>query len=55
MNPMHAFRSLRRYAGKLQTLRNQVRTQRALDALPPHLQKDIGWPDAVTRLEDRLH
>ncbi|MBL8582996.1 MAG: hypothetical protein JNL61_12335 [Rhizobiaceae bacterium] len=37
--------SLRTYAGKLQTIRNQVRTERLMASLPEELRKDIGWPD----------
>ncbi len=45
MNPFAIAHSIRRYAGKLQTIRNQVRTERVLNGLPEHLRKDIGWPD----------
>jgi len=49
MNPFTVTQTLRRYAGKLQTIRNQVRTERALNDLPDHLRKDIGWPDRFNR------
>lgn len=39
------FRAIRHYAGKVQTMRDEVRTERLLNALPADLQKDIGWPD----------
>ena len=45
MNPLKVVRSIRQYAGKAQTLRNQTRTERLLNSLPAHLRKDIGWPD----------
>lgn len=45
MNPNSVARSIRRYIGKVQTLRNQVRTERFLNALPGDIRKDIGWPD----------
>lgn len=41
--------SVRRYAGKLQTLRNQARTERFIATLPEELRKDIGWPDRFRR------
>jgi hypothetical protein len=40
------FTTARRYVGKLQTLRNEVRTRRVISRLPRSIQKDIGWPDA---------
>ncbi|MBD0414275.1 hypothetical protein [Oryzicola mucosus] len=39
------FTSLRQYAGKVSTLRNEIRTERFLSSLPVDLRKDIGWPD----------
>jgi len=45
MNPFTVTQAIRRYAGKLQTIRNQVRTERVLNELPDYLRKDIGWPD----------
>lgn len=41
--------TIRNYAGKMQTMRNQVRTERALSSLPEGLRKDIGWPDRFAR------
>lgn len=49
MNPLNAVRSIRRYAGKVQTLRNQIRTERFLNRLPADIRKDIGWPDRFGR------
>lgn len=37
--------TFRQYAGKLKTIRAEVRTRRALDSLSPEIRKDIGWPD----------
>lgn len=45
MNPLNVVRSIRQYAGKVQTLRNQSRTERFLNSLPADIRKDIGWPD----------
>lgn len=39
------FRAIWHYAGKLRTMRNEVRTMRFLDSLPTDIRKDIGWPD----------
>ncbi len=51
MNPFTVARSIGRYAGKLQTIRNEVRTERLLGELPEHLRKDIGWPDRFGRTD----
>ena len=45
MNTPMIVRALRQYAGKIQTMRNQVRTERFLNSLPADIRKDIGWPD----------
>ncbi len=37
--------ALRRYVGKVRTLRNEIRTERLLNSLPPGVRADIGWPD----------
>ena len=37
--------TFRQYAGKLKTMRDEIRTRRMLDALPADMRKDIGWPD----------
>jgi hypothetical protein len=39
------FRAIRHYAGKVQTMRDEVRTERLLNSLPASIRKDIGWPD----------
>ncbi|MEP9399146.1 hypothetical protein [Mesorhizobium sp. KR2-14] len=39
------FNAVRKYVGKFQTLRDQVRTERFMNSLPESLLKDIGWPD----------
>ncbi|CAG1016248.1 hypothetical protein RHIZO_05324 [Rhizobiaceae bacterium] len=39
----------RRYLGKIRTLRDDIRTERQISALPPSIRKDIGWPDAFVR------
>ena len=39
------FRAIRHYAGKVQTMRDDVRTERFLNSLPADIRKDIGWPD----------
>lgn len=54
MNPFTVVRSIRHYAGKLQTIRDQVRTERVLRDLPDHLRKDIGWPDRFSRTDQRF-
>jgi hypothetical protein len=42
------FRALRRYAGKIQTMRDDMRTKRVMNGLPESIRKDIGWPDLYT-------
>ena len=39
------FRAIRHYAGKVQTMRDDIRTERFLNSLPADVRKDIGWPD----------
>lgn len=39
------FSTMKRYAGKARTIRNEIRTRRILNALPPEIRADIGWPD----------
>jgi hypothetical protein len=53
MNPLNVVRSIRQYAGKVQTLRNQTRTERFLNSLPADIRKDIGWPDRFGRETSR--
>lgn len=43
--PTDLFRAIRHYAGKIQTMRDEIRTERFLAALPADIAKDIGWPD----------
>ena len=47
------FRTLRRYAGKLQTMRNDRHTRRLIQALPASTRKDIGWSDLHQDQRDR--
>jgi hypothetical protein len=49
MSPLNLVRSIRHYAGKIQTFRNELRTERFLESLPAEIQKDIGWPDRFDR------
>lgn len=39
------FRTVRRYVGKMKTIRDEIRTERLMNSLPDKLRKDIGWPD----------
>jgi hypothetical protein len=39
------FRTISRYAGKIRTLRDDIRTRRLLNSLPAQTRRDIGWPD----------
>lgn len=34
-----------RYAANWRALREEIRTERILNALPPEVRKDIGWPE----------
>jgi hypothetical protein len=45
---------LRRTFSRMRRMREQVRTELVLGALPDHIRKDIGWPDrfAEQRLRD---
>jgi hypothetical protein len=45
MSGFTILRSVQHYVGKIRTMRNEIRTQRFLNALPPDIRKDIGWPD----------
>ena len=42
------FRTISRYAGKIRTLRDDIRTKRLLNSLPAQTRRDIGWPDQFT-------
>ena len=46
MNEVALFSGMKRYIGKIRTLRNESRTRRLLGNLPLSVQKDIGWPDS---------
>lgn len=46
------FRSVRRYAGKIKTLRDEIRTERFMNSLSEQTRKDIGWPDNFRRSGD---
>lgn len=43
--PATLVRVIRRYAGKVQTMHNEIRTERLMNSLPDQIRKDIGWPD----------
>lgn len=38
-------RAIHRYAGKLRTLRDDVRMAHFMYSLPEDMRKDLGWPD----------
>ena len=38
-------KTIRHYAGRIQTMRDDMRTKRIMNALPASIRKDIGWPD----------
>jgi len=40
------FKAVSRYAASIRAMREEVRTERVLNALPADIRKDIGWPDA---------
>jgi len=48
-------RVIRHYAGKVQTMREEVRTERLLNSLPASIRKDIGWPDSYPERRARRH
>ena len=43
--------TFRQYAGKLKTMRDEMRTRRFLDSLPNDIRKDIGWPDRYPQVD----
>lgn len=49
MNSFTPLDIARHYFGKLRTLREDLRTERQILALPPSIRKDIGWPDGFVR------
>jgi hypothetical protein len=46
-NEMSILSSIGRIATEFSAARTRYRTERAIRALPPELQKDIGWPEAA--------
>ena len=45
--------SLRRTLERVRRVRDHVRTERALGALPEYIRKDIGWPDRFAEQRSR--
>jgi len=45
MNTSGIFSTMKHYVGKVRTIRNEIRTTRLLNSLPPEIRADIGWPD----------
>ena len=43
---MGAFNGLKEFASRVAEARRRRVTRRAVEALPAHLRKDIGWPNA---------
>ncbi len=43
---MGAFNGLKEIAGRIAEARRRRVTRRAVESLPAHLRKDIGWPHA---------
>ncbi len=41
--------AMQHYVGKIRTIRNEIRTERLLNGLSPHIRADIGWPDRYGR------
>ena len=41
--------AMQHYVGKIRTIRNEIRTERLLNGLSPHIRADIGWPDCHGR------
>ena len=41
--------AMQHYAGKIRTIRNEIRTERVLNNLSPQIRADIGWPDRYGR------
>ena len=46
---MSIFASIGRIASEFSAARARHLTERKIQALPPELRKDIGWPDAFHR------
>lgn len=55
MTEFAIFSSVKRYIGRIRTLRNEIRTERFLNALPPEIRADIGWPDMHALNRPRRH
>ncbi|MGB3833536.1 MAG: hypothetical protein WA975_16930 [Mesorhizobium sp.] len=51
MNRFAVFALLKTYAGKVRTIRNEIRAERLMNSLPPHVRSDIGWPDRYVERE----
>jgi len=47
MNPFNLgpMAAIGRYAANLRALREDIRTERILNALPADVRRDIGWPE----------
>ncbi len=41
---MGAFNDIREFAGRIAERRRRRATRRAIESLPAHIRKDIGWP-----------
>ncbi|WP_315924792.1 hypothetical protein [Mesorhizobium sp. SP-1A] len=55
MTRFAVFTLLTTYAGKVRTIRNEIRTERLLNSLPAHVRADIGWPDRNAERESSRH
>lgn len=52
MTRFTVFALMKNYVGKVLTIRNEIRTERQMNALPAHLRADIGWPDRHAEQEN---
>jgi predicted transcriptional regulator len=48
---MTNLQSLTRFVSRIRSARQRYKTERILRELPPHILKDIGWPDPATGRE----
>lgn len=55
MNTPSIFNTMKHYVGKVRTIRNEIRTARLLNSLPPEIRADIGWPDMHRGDDNRLN
>ncbi|OJU51265.1 MAG: hypothetical protein BGO03_02465 [Mesorhizobium sp. 61-13] len=55
MNTPSIFNTMKHYVGKVRTIRNEIRTVRLLNSLPPEIRADIGWPDMHRGDDNRLN